>query len=274
MKAAKLLTSAQRRPAKEHDAEWATCAADPHYFIDTYAIIDEPQGDGVATMPFVLWKEQARVLGQLVAEKLVIILKARQLGISWLCCAYILWLCLARPGRVVLVLSRGELEAQELARRIRAMYLRLPQWMQVRTPLVKDNMGEIGWGNGSRVQSLAATKSAGRSFTASVVLMDEFAFMQWGEEVYTAVKPTIDAGGQLFIVSTANGVGDRFMALWQEAVRKANNFAAIFLAWSARPGRDDDWRAARAAEAITPTADLQEYPGTPEEAFQNTGHDS
>lgn len=256
-----------------YSAEWEQCQVDPSYFIDTHIVIDEPQGDSVAAMPFHLWPEQVNVLTQLAGEKLVIILKARQLGISWLCCAYALWLCLMKPGRVVLMFSEREDKSQELVRRLRVMYQRLPEWMRVRVPLTKDNTQALEWANGSRVSASAATPGAGRSLTASLVLLDEFAFMQWGADVYTAVKPTIDAGGQLFIVSTANGEGDKFHALWNDALKRINNFAGIFLSWRARPGRDDQWRAARAAEALSPTADLQEYPATPDEAFQSTGGD-
>lgn len=269
---------AERQKAKAaktdaHDPEWLSCASDPSYFIDTHIVIDEPQGDTVAALPFHLWPEQVNVLTQLGVEKLVIILKARQLGISWLCCAYALWLCLMKPGRVVLMFSEREDKSQELVRRLRVMYQRLPDWMRQRVPLTKDNTQALEWANGSRVSASAATPGAGRSLTASLVLLDEFAFMQWGADVYTAVKPTIDAGGQLFIVSTANGEGDKFHALWKDALAKLNNFAGIFLSWRARPGRDDAWRAARAAEALSPTADLQEYPATPDEAFQSTGGD-
>lgn len=254
-------------------AAYDECAADAGYFIDQHVIIDEPQGDGVATLPFKLWPAQVGVLDTLIAQKLVIILKARQLGISWLCCAYVLWHCLFKPGRVWLFLSKGEVEAHELARRVKVMYQRLPLWLQERVPLTQTATEALGWGNGSRVQSLAATKNAGRSFTASGVLMDEFAFMQWGEDVYTAVKPTVDNGGQLFVVSTANGEGDGFHKRYTDADKGLNNFAPIFLSWRDRPSRDDAWRAAVAAEALDARKDLQEYPSTPLEAFQSSGGD-
>lgn len=253
--------------------QWLECASDASYFIDSYVIIDEPQGDGISTLPFHLWPAQIGVLTSLVTDKLLIILKARQLGISWLCCAYVLWLCLFKPGRVALFLSKGQVEAQELTRRVRVMYGRLPDWMRQRVPLIADNTEELRWANDSRVQSMAATKNAGRSFTASVVLMDEFAFMAYGEDVYTAIKPTVDAGGQLILLSTANGEGDKFHELWKGAVALLNSFKAIFLSWRARPGRTDEWRAKVAAEALDPAKDLQEYPDTPEEAFQSTGGD-
>ena len=240
-------------------------------FINNYIVIDEPQADGVATVPFHLWPKQADVLARLVVEKLVIILKARQLGISWLCCAYALWLCLFKPGRVVLTFSEREDKAQELIRRLRVMYMRLPDWMRARVPLITDNAQSLEWGNGSRASAAAATKGSGRSLTASLVLLDEFAFMQWGEDVYTAVKPTIDAGGQLFIVSTANGLGDKFNELWKAAVAGASRFVALFLSWRDRPSRDDAWREAVQADALDKIKDKQEYPATPDEALQSSG---
>jgi hypothetical protein len=268
-----LVAKVKRQPLIVSDGEWGICGQRAEHFINAHVMIDEPHGEGVAVIPFHLWASQAKLLADLAVRKLVIILKARQLGISWLVCAYVLWLCLFRPGRVVLLLSKGDLEAQELTRRVRVMYERLPEWMRNREPLVKDNTSELGWSNGSRVQSLAATRGAGRSFTASVVILDEMAFMQWGESVYTAVKPTIDAGGQLFIVSTANGDAGFFHKLWEDAVKGFNSFLAVFLSWRDRPGRDDAWRAKVEAEALTSALDLQEYPATPEEAFQATGNE-
>jgi hypothetical protein len=243
------------------------------HFVNEYVQIDEPQGEELAVVPFKLWPAQAGALLKLAAERLLIILKARQLGITWLCCAYALWLCMFKPGKVVLLFSKGALEAYELARRIREMYLRLPLWLRASNPLIKDNLSELQWANGSRVQSLAATRSAGRSFTASLVLMDEAAFMQWATELYTALKPTIDAGGQLFVVSTANGEQGFFHKLWTDAEKHLNNFATLFLSWRARPGRDDAWRARVASEALSSVLDLQEYPSTAEEAFQSTGNE-
>lgn len=253
--------------------EWNECARDVVYFVSEYVQIDEPQGGQETVIPFRLWPEQARTLLSFITERLLVILKARQLGITWLCCAYALWLCVFHPGKVVLLFSKGAGEAYELARRIRAMYFRLPDWLRSANPIVKDNLSEIQWANNSRIRSLAATKSAGRSFTASLVLMDEAAFMQWGEELYTALKPTIDGGGQLFVVSSANGEGGFFHQLWTTATAGLNNFGTVFLSWRARPDRDDAWHARVATEALSSVVDLQEYPSTSIEAFQNTGND-
>jgi hypothetical protein len=206
-----------------------------------------------------------------MTERQILILKARQLGISWLLCAYSLWLCLYHPGRVVLLFSRGQLEADELLRRIKVLYHRLPDWLRSSLPSVTtDNASEIAWANGSRCQSLPATENAGRSFTASLVVMDEFAFMAWAEKLYTAVKPTIDGGGQLVILSTANGVSNLFAELWERTLQKHTRFLPVFLSWRMRPDRTDAWFAQVTADAVDPLLVDQEYPATPEQAFVAT----
>jgi hypothetical protein len=223
-------------------------------------------------MPFHLWPAQVRVLWTLMTVRLVIILKARQLGISWICCWYALWLCFFQPGKVVLCFSKGQAEANELLRRIKDLYDRLPDWMRQAGPaLIKDNTEELVWANGSRVRSLPASQGAGRGHTASLVILDEAAFLQFADALYTALKPTIDAGGQLVVISTANGIGNLFHRLWTKAIAGLNAFTAIFLPWWSRPGRDAAWYAAQLAEYTDPQMVKQEYPASAQEAFLVSG---
>jgi hypothetical protein len=241
-------------------------------FIDTHIIIDAAQDDGeLGLMSFTLWPAQRDLLGAIHAERLLLILKARQLGISWLCCAYALWLCVFKANRVVLIFSKSQDEANELTRRVSVMYHRLGDALRSVLPaLVKDNTEGIEWANGSRIMAMPATKSSGRTFTASLIIADEFAFMQWAAELYTSIKPTIDGGGKMLILSTANGTGNLFHELWDRAAQRLGRFAARFLDWRARPDRDEAWYAATAADAVQSSLMGQEYPATPEEAFSAT----
>ena len=239
-------------------------------------MIDDAQGEGddaAGVMPFHLWPCQVEMFSILRAFKRIIILKPRQLGFTWICLGYALWLCLFHRGRVVLCFSKGQLEADEMLRRVKALYTRLPDWMKaVLPPLAKaPNVSHIEWTNGSSITSLPATQSAGRSFTASLVIMDEAAHMQFASQLYGAFKATIDGGGQLVILSTANGVGGLFHRLWTKAVSGASGFRAVFLPWWARPGRDTGWYAKQLAEYDDPALVKQEYPSNPNEAFLSSG---
>lgn len=223
-------------------------------------------------MPFTLWPAQIGVIWQLMTERLVIILKARQLGISWICCAYALWLCLFQPGKVVLIYSKGQLEANKMLARVKKLYERLPDWLFAALPArTIDNTTVQGWANGSRIESLPASPGAGRSETASLVILDEAAFQLFADPLYSALKPTIDNGGQLIILSTANGIGNLFHQLWTRAIARQNQFRAIFLPWWSRPGRDAAWYAAQLAEYTDPAIVKQEYPASASEAFLVSG---
>jgi hypothetical protein len=257
--------------------EFAKCAVECAYFIDNYLIIDDtqgtsPDGGGTGVIAFKLWPAQLGVVWTLMQERQVIILKARQLGISWICCAYALWHCLFQPHKLALLYSQGQDEANELLRRVKSLYDRLPGWLREVCPKpVQENTTLIEWSNGSRIKSLPATQKAGRSLTASLVVLDEAAHLQWGEQLYTALKPTVDGGGQLIVLSTANGIGNLFHNLWTRAVAGANGFRTIFLPWWARPGRDQAWYDARAAEETDPSRVKQEYPASSSESFLVSG---
>lgn len=227
--------------------------------------IKTPQDEGAATVPFELWERQRDVLDAMERDPLLVILKARQLGISWLACAYILWLCTQHAGKTVLLFSQGQLEANELIERISFMHYEHKEKLPA---LMRENTQELEWANGSGVKSLPATKKAGRSFTASLVVFDEFAFMLFGAALYAAAKPTIDDGGKLWIISSADGQGTSYHQFWQAAKAGQNGFTPIFLPWSARPSRDAEWRDRKLSEAYGETSTvLREYPENDIEAF-------
>jgi hypothetical protein len=171
------------------------------------------------------------------------------------------------PNQTVLAYSQGQLEANELIRRTSFLYhqhqrkAELPQ-------LIRDNTSLLEWDNGFRMLSLAATRRAGRSFTASIAILDEWAFMAWPRQTLAAVKPTIDAGGKLFIISSADGQGSAYHQFWQHAHSGANGYKAIFLPWFSHPDRGDGWRDQKIIEASGDTASvMREYPANDIEAF-------
>jgi hypothetical protein len=255
--------------------EFAKCAADAAYLTNEYLTIDDAQGHGDGgggTMPFQLWPAQTGVMWQLMTQQLIIILKARQLGISWICCAYALWRCLFQSGQVVLIYSKGQLEANKMLGRVKRLYERLPPWLLAATPArTTDNTTVQGWANGSRIESLPASPGSGRSETASVVILDEAAFLQFADALFSALKPTIDGGGQLIMLSTANGIGNLFHQLWLKAAAGLNSYVTIFLPWWARPGRDAAWYARQLADYPDPAIVKQEYPANATEAFLVSG---
>jgi len=256
----------QRQRAKQVELRAMTVA---DFAARTKIEVPNDVGAEVSYVPFDVWPAQHPVLDTMEHERLAVFLKARQIGISWLVCLYAMRNCSLYPGYPVLCLSRGQLEANELVHRISFMYHQHADKRYLNR-LIKDNTADLEWAGGSSVTSLAATKDAGRSLTAALAILDEWAFMQWPKETLAAVKPTIDAGGKLFIISSADGQGSEYHQHWIAAEAGANGYTAVFLPWQARPDRGLGWRDQKIVEANGDTASvLREYPENPLEAFIN-----
>lgn len=274
------LSDSQRRALQSFTGSWPTSLFDfskpsaaaiptrPRWtateFIEQTSIeVIDDQMTGIA--PFRLWEGQKTALATMEHERLAVFLKARQLGVSWVVCGFALHAALAVPNQTILCYSQGQLEANELIRRVSFLHHHHTADLPA---LTTDNIGMLAWANGSRMLSLAATRKAGRSFTASIAILDEWAFMAWPRQTLAAVKPTIDAGGKLFIISSADGQGSAYHQFWQHAVSGRNGYKAIFLPWFAHPDRGEGWREQKIIEASGDTASvLREYPANDIEAF-------
>lgn len=222
-------------------------------------------------IPFALWPAQANLLPVLQRERYLAVLKARQLGLTWLCLAYILWRMVFHPAETVGIWSRTETEAVDLLHvRLKGMYDRLPEWARLSKHRINN---ESDWmlANGSRAMAFATT--GGRSYTFGIGLVDEADFQPDLPNLMTAVEPTVDAGGQLFLLSSSNKdlPISLFKTIFEAALKGEGNYRSIFLPWNARPERTQKWYEGQKAHALATTGSLDvlwgEYPATAEEAL-------
>jgi hypothetical protein len=252
----------------ERQAIMEQCVLHPLPFVGRFCqIYDSKASDWI---PFELWPEQVKVLNQLHRHKLTIVLKARQLGLSWLALSYALWQMVFQPKAIVLLLSRRDDEAVDLLdARLRGMWERLPDWLKV--PAVKRSAHELELSNGSR--ALAFPTTGGRSYTATLAIVDEADFCPDLEDVLLAVKPAIDAGGHMALVSTVDKTQpmSSFKNLYRAAKGSGSKWHPVFLPWNSRPDRDAKWYEEQKADIRTRTGSLdglyQEYPETDTQAL-------
>jgi len=226
-------------------------------FLDHVKILERSQlhsGKAGGAAPFQKWDYIKELATAISENRLVTVLKARQLGFSWTSAAYAAWLVTFYPGTNVLMISKGQTEAFSLLDKVRFILKNLPQDWQ--NPLSPDSRSEIGVPSfDSKVMALPSTEDAGRSETASVVIQDEADFHEYHAQNYAAVKPTIDGGGQMIMGSTSNK--RKMSSLFKELYRNApeNGWKTIFVPWHARPGRDEKWY--EATRDSVPSMDLQ-----------------
>jgi hypothetical protein len=266
------LVHRQSLETADHDTELVKCRASFPYFVETYCQILSETGAEGQWIPFTLWEAQRPVADALVAHRLVVMLKARQLGATWLVLAFALWLMLFKPIATVLLFSKRDDEAIDLLKvRLRGMHARLPVWMQIASKRGRENDHIHEFVNGSTARAFPST--GGDSYCATLAVVDEADLCMRFSELMTSVKPTIDAGGRMIILSRPDKSKPEsaFKKIYQAAKRGLTDWFPIFLAWNARPSRDQDWYEAQKRDIINRTGALddlaEQYPATDVEAL-------
>jgi len=216
---------------------YVKCVQDPSYFINQYCTIQHPQRGKIK---FKLYPFQYDVLKEYQSHDYNVILKSRQLGISTLSAAYSLWLMLFQNDKNVLVIATTKDTAKNLITKTRVMYDGLPVWLK--TQIVENNKLSLIFKNGSQIKAIASNESAGRSEALSLLILDEAAFIDKIDTIWTAAQQTLATGGRCLAISTPNGVGNWFHKTWIDAQDGVNKFNTVKLHWSAHPERDQSWR--------------------------------
>lgn len=254
------------------------CKSSVEYFIDTYGHIEDKDAEELI-QPFDMWGAQREALKSIMENRLNAILKARQLGFSWLVMHISAWLLLCFTGRTVIGLSRTEEEAKELVRRLGVIFTYMPE-------LIADiNNQPTGWtgpvfrttaleltvifpdGPVSVFKAFPSSPNAARSFTADLIIFDEWAFQQFADEIWTAAFPVINRpyGGKVIGLSTI----DRGSLFEEIFTNPDNGFNKIFIPWYADPRRDDKWY--ESTKRALGDLITQEYPASIEEALTVPG---
>lgn len=247
------------------------------YYIENYVHIEDKDAPEVV-VPFQLWQEQKKALSSIHENRLNIILKARQLGVTWLVLAYASWCLLCNHGWLVIALSRTEDEAKELIRRLSDVIFRyMPELVQEDSKEADGDMIrykatalsiEIYHPDGkvSTFKAFPSSSGAGRSFTANLLILDEWAFQTFAEQIWLSVYPTINrpTGGKVIGLSTIERG-----TLFEELYTGENNFNKLFLPWNADPRRDNTWY--EQTKRDLGELIMQEYPATVEEALTIPG---
>ena len=223
-------------------------------------------------IPFDLWPEQARAVQTIHEHPLTILLKSRQLGLTWLVLGYALWLGLFHGAAAITLFSRRDTEAVYLlsTERLRGMYARLPDFLQIATP-IKSNDHEWELSNGSIVRAFPTT--AGDSYTVTLAIVDEADLVPDLGRLMGAVKPTIDGGGKMVLLSRSDKgkPNSEFKRIYRAAKAGASPWYAVFLPWSIRPSRTEAWYEAQRADIVSRTGSLddlhEQYPATDTEAL-------
>ena len=224
--------------------EWGLCKENVFRFLRYCKIVEppSPSGEGGGVIPFELFPHVEGILQQFLDKRLVIVLKARQIGLSTTIAAYVLWYAIFHEGANVLLYSKGKLEAGELLDKSKRIYNQLPGFLkpkmgtesreEISFPVVK-----------SFIRALPSTETAGIGYTASIIVWDEHAEHEYARQNYLHSKPTVDRAGQCISCFTENAWDKDNLAteLFEGALEGKNGWTPVFYPYTVMEGRDEAW---------------------------------
>jgi len=157
------------------------------------------------------------------------VLKARQTGFSWLFALEALAEAIAN-GHFSIFVSMNRDEAAEKILYARSLYDDLPEEMRV--PLEKAATYEIRFEGGGRLLSHACRAPRGKA--GASLYLDEMAFYQHAQRVYSGALPVITHGGRVAVGSTPNGDAGMFWRIVSEPGLSAQ-FSQHRIPWWSAP---------------------------------------
>ena len=240
-----------------------------------YVRIQEP---GELSVEYVLWPNLIDFYNQLQTHKLIYLVKAKQIGISWALAILALWEIYTKEGWVVLEISKGEKEAQELLEKSKIVYNNLPEWMRVWT-LEPNSTERFGFKElGSEIVALPSTITAGIGRTAGRVIHDEADFHELFEVNLSHTKATVADSHERRLVSVSTVDTTKTDSYFTTQFKFGddsgypeagqNGFKSLFYGVYSRPDRDEAWYEQLVREnQETPWVVQKNYPRNIKEAL-------
>ena len=234
---------------KELLIEYAKCSQDFCYVIESYFETFDKTREGY--VPFELFDGQKKLVDNYKKHRFNLVLKYRQAGISTVTAAYSAVLtAFASPDRPekVLILANKQETAIEFQNKIINFIKQLPDWVNV--SFDKSSQKHVRLSNGSEIKAVATSQDALRGYTPTVLLIDEAAFVEGGQELWTACLASIGTGGTAVLISTPNGLDPIYYASYEGAIKGDNSFCVTHLKWWQDPRFNKDLRLIKTKDIV------------------------
>jgi len=169
----------------------------------------------------------------------VVILKARQLGLSTQIGAYLYYSVSQRPACKAMVVTHASDSTRALFDMTKRYHEHCPEILKPHTKYSSRRELTFDVLDSSFIVSTAGGESIGRGETLTHVHASELAFWQrssaqdnWNG--LTQAVPNVP-GTAIFVESTANGVSGVFYDMWKGAVDGTNGYIPVFIPWFVDP---------------------------------------
>jgi hypothetical protein len=241
------------------------------YFLNTYVFIEDKGNNRAIKLK--LWPEQEKIIPALCGLALLILLKTRQIGLTWLSAALVLWLAITKPLHLTVIISASEDHAIEFLNRVYFILDRLPGWM---VPPIKSRTKQVlefqhNKSLISTIKSMPTIEMGAESKTPNLLIIDEAHTIRNVSTIYNSSYPGIEqAKGRVIVIANSVKGGDGWgwvRDIYTASMTGLNSFKRIFLPWTAHPERPANFRELMEVAGMTQEDIKEHYPESEAEAL-------
>ena len=223
--------------------EYAKIIKDTPYALRTYLqTFDNTQKKYV---PMDLFEDQIQLINDYENYNENITRKYRQAGVTTVTAAWLSKkLQLAKPDnpeRVLLIANKRD-TAVEMANKVRHFIEQWPDWINVGFSPDKNSVSRFRLNNGCEVKAVATSADALRGYTPTILVFDEAAYIEAGDDFWAASMASLSTGGKINLISTPNGYDAIYYGVYDQALRGINDFHITDLRWFKDPRYTKDLR--------------------------------
>lgn len=158
--------------------------------------------------PYLYW-----IMGRMIDDPLLALVKHRRMIITWAACVVALWDAMFHEGRFIALVSKKEEDSDELVRRCKFIYDNIPAGELRIKPICEYKYTQLTFPEiDTTVKGFAQGADQLRQYTCSRVFCDELAFWPKARATFVSLKPTIEGGGKICLIST------RYPGFFQEVI--------------------------------------------------------
>lgn len=224
--------------------EYARIIKDTPYALKTYLqTYDNTQKKFV---PLDLFPDQITLINDYETHNENITRKYRQAGVSTVTAAWVSKLLqVAKPDNPhkILIIANKRDTAIEMSNKIKEFLRQWPDWMNIGFDPDKNSESRYRLNNGCEVKAVATSKDALRGFAPTMLIFDEAAFIEAGEDFWAASMASLSTGGKVILISTPNGHDPIYYPIYNQSLTGENNFHITDLRWykDKRYAKDIKW---------------------------------
>jgi hypothetical protein len=253
--------------------EYAKCVKSTPYALRTY--LQTYDNTVQRFVPLDLFSDQIQLVNDYDEYEENIALKYRQAGVSTVTAAWtskkLVFAKKEKPEKILIIANKLDTSV-EFANKIKQFTEQWPNWMGIDFSSEKNAARHWKLTNGCEVKAVATSNDALRGYTPTVLIFDEAAYIEAGDDFWAACMASLSTGGKVIVISTPNGYDSIYYPIYDQSIKGMNNFKITEMYWWRDPRYTKDLQFIKVKDIIHYYLNRDEYKDLETISYEGVPH--